>query len=186
MSLLKIIQPNNPTLRKKARKVTTFDEELQTLIDDMIETMRAAEGVGLAAPQVDRSLRVAVIETLPDLDDEGNEIEGTRDLYVIVNPEIVWESPEVVDGIEGCLSIPGYLGEVERHQSIRVRAQDRHGKKIKLRLRDWDARIFQHEIDHLNGVLFIDRLTDPDNLWTEEEYQEQFGVEEEETEEVVT
>lgn len=185
MTILNIIQPNNPTLRKKARKVTVFDEDLQKLIDDMIETMRSAEGVGLAAPQVDRSLRVAVIETLPDLDEEGNEIEGSRDLYVILNPEIVWESAEMVDGIEGCLSIPGYLGEVERHVSVRVRAQDRHGKKIRLRLRDWDARIFQHEIDHLNGVLFIDRLTAPENLWTEEEYQEKFGVEQEEPEEMI-
>ena len=76
----------------------------------------------------------------------------------------------MVDGIEGCLSIPGYLGEVERYESIRVRAQDRHGKKIKLRLSGWTARIFQHEIDHLNGVLYIDRLTDQENFWTEEEF----------------
>ncbi|HSM58898.1 MAG TPA: peptide deformylase [Candidatus Sulfomarinibacteraceae bacterium] len=186
MAIREIIQPNNPTLRQKARKVTTFDDELQTLIDDMIETMREADGAGLAAPQVDVPLRVAVIETLPDLDDEGNPIEDTRDLYVIVNPEIIWESQEVVDGIEGCLSIPGYLGEVTRYQSVRVRAQDRHGKRIRLRLHDWDARIFQHEIDHLDGILYIDRLTAPENLWTEEEYMEKFGADEDEAEEVVT
>lgn len=186
MTVRKIIQPNNPTLRNKARPVTQFDDDLQTLIDDMFDTLHEAGGVGLAAPQVDVSLRVAVIETLPDLDEEGNEIEDSRDRYVIVNPEIVWQSREVVDGIEGCLSIPGYVGEVARATSIRVRAQDRYGNKIRLRLHDWDARIFQHEIDHLDGVLYIDRLTAPENLWTEEEYHEQFGVDEEATDEVVT
>jgi peptide deformylase len=85
----------------------------------------------------------------------------------------------VIDGIEGCLSIPGWVGEVARHESIRVRALDRHGKKIRLRLRDWTARIVQHEIDHLNGVLYIDRLTDPDNFWSEEEF---FAEHEEESE----
>jgi len=90
------------------------------------------------------------------------------------------------DGIEGCLSIPGWLGEVSRHQSVLVRALDRHGNKIRLRMHDWDARIFQHEIDHLDGVLYIDRLTDPDNFWTEEEFQEQFGATVEETEDAMT
>ena len=186
MTVLQIIQPNNQTLRQKARPVTRFDDDLQTLIDNMIETMRDVNGVGLAAPQVDVPLRLAVIETLPDEDDEGNDIEGSRDLYVIINPEIIWQSRDVVDGIEGCLSIPGYIGEVTRYQSIRVRALDRHGKKIRLRLHDWDARIFQHEIDHLDGVLYIDRLSDPDKLWTEEEYREKFGADEETTDEVMT
>lgn len=186
MTVRKIIQPNNPTLRQKARKVTQFDDDFQALVEDLFETLHEAGGVGLAAPQIDVPLRVAVIETLPDLDEEGNEIEDSREKYVIVNPEIVWESREVVDGIEGCLSIPGYVGEVTRATSIRVRAQDRHGKKIRLRMYDWDARIFQHEIDHLDGILYIDRLTAPENLWTEEEYQEQFGVDEEATDEVMT
>jgi peptide deformylase len=110
---------------------------------------------------------------LPERDEEDNEIEGTRELFVLINPEIVWESRETVEGIEGCLSIPGYLGEVDRHESIRVRALDREGKKIRLRLNDWTARIAQHEIDHLNGVLFIDRLTAPENFWSEEEFLEE-------------
>jgi peptide deformylase len=114
------------------------------------------------------------------VDEEGNEIEGTRDLYVIANPKIVWTSRNSVDGIEGCLSIPGYVGEVERYDAIRVRAQDRYGKKIKLKVQGWTARIFQHEIDHLDGVLFIDRLTEPENLWTEEEFDAMQGADDQE------
>jgi peptide deformylase len=180
MTVLEIVTLPDPILRQKARPVTRFDDDLQKLIDDMIETMRVANGVGLAGPQVNQPIRLTVIETLPEVDEEGNEIEDSRQLFVIVNPEIVWSSRDVVDGIEGCLSIPGYVGEVSRHDSIRVRAQDRHGKKIRLRLKGWTARIFQHEIDHLNGVLYIDRLTDPENLWTEEEFNAQLEEEEEE------
>lgn len=184
MTELQIVTLPDEGLRKKARPVTQFDTELQTLIDNMIETMRAANGVGLAAPQIGQSLQMAVIESLPKTDDEGNEIENSRELFVIVNPRIVWESRDVVDGIEGCLSIPGYLGEVERAYSVRVRAQDRHGKPLKLRLKGWTARIFQHEIDHLKGVLFIDKLTARENFWTEEAYYEMRQAELEEKEEV--
>ncbi|MCA9990758.1 MAG: peptide deformylase [Ardenticatenaceae bacterium] len=180
MTQLDIIQPNNPTLRKRARPVTRFDDSVQELIDNMIETMRAASGVGLAAPQVNQSLRLAVIETPPDFDQEGQEIEDSRELFVIINPEITWKSRKMVDGIEGCLSIPGYVGEVSRHEAVRVQALDRRGKKLNLRLKDWTARIFQHEIDHLNGVLYIDRLTDPENFWTEEAFQKQFADDDEE------
>lgn len=174
MTNLEILTLPDPVLRQEAAPVTRFNDELQALIDQMLPTMRAANGVGLAAPQVGRSLRVAIIETLPKVDDEGNEIEDSRELFVMVNPKITWRSPKMVEGIEGCLSIPGYLGEVGRHEAIRVAAQDRHGKKVSLRLKGWTARIFQHEIDHLNGVLYIDRLTDPANFWTEEEFQAQF------------
>lgn len=185
MAVREIVALPEKVLRDKTRPVTRFDDDLQQLIDDMIETMREAPGVGLAAPQVDQSLRLAVIETLADLDEEGNEIEGTRELYVIANPEIVWTSRKMVSGIEGCLSIPGYVGEVDRHESIRVRAQDRHGKNIKLRLSGWTARIFQHEIDHLHGVLFIDRLTAPENLWTEEEFEAMQQATEDEEQDVL-
>ena len=178
MTILEIVTLPAPILRQKTRPVTDFGPEFQELIENMIETMRSASGVGLAAPQIGRSLRMAVIEDLPKEDEEGNEIPDSRDLFVIVNPEIVWESREVVDGIEGCLSIPGYLGEVERAEAIRVRGQDRQGKKIRLRLKGWTARIFQHEIDHLNGVLYIDKLTDEENFWTEEAFQARFEEEE--------
>ncbi len=181
MTLLDIVTLPNKILRNRTQPVTKFDAQLQVLIDDMIETMRDAPGVGLAAPQIGQSIKLTVIETLPEIDEEGNEIEGSRELYVIANPEIVWTSRKMVDGIEGCLSIPGYLGEVERYDAIRVRAQDRNGKKIKLRLDGWTARIFQHEIDHLNGVLYIDRLTSEENFWTEEEFEAiQEAAEEEE------
>jgi peptide deformylase len=161
---------NNPILRQKARPVKTIDAELQELIDNMIETMREANGVGLAGPQVDQPLRLTVVETLPKEDDDGNLVEGSRELFVLINPKIVSKSRKMVDGVEGCLSIPGWIGEASRHERIRVRALDRHGNKIRLRLNGWSARIVQHEIDHLDGVLFIDRLTASENLWREEEY----------------
>jgi peptide deformylase len=181
MAVLDIVTIPNPILRRKTRPVTQFDADLQILIDNMIETMREAPGVGLAAPQVGQPLRLSVIETLPKVDEDGNEIEGSRELFVIANPEIVWRSRDELLGVEGCLSIPGYVGEVSRAEKIRVRAQDRFGRKIRLRLTGWTARIFQHEIDHLNGILYIDKLTAKENFWTEEEFQAmQEAVDEEE------
>lgn len=184
MTILELVIMPDPGLREKTRLVTNFDDELQTLIDSMIETMREANGVGLAAPQIGKRLQLAVIESLPEEDEDGELIPDSRELFVIVNPKIVWESRDVIDGIEGCLSIPGYLGEVERAEAVRVRAQDRHGKQIKLRLTGWTARIFQHEIDHLNGVLFIDKLTAKENFWTDEEFREMQEDEDEVAEEV--
>lgn len=159
MALREIITIGHPTLRQKARKVTRFGPELRQLVDDMIETMRNAPGVGLAAPQVNVAERVIVIETPAD------EEEGTpAELYVFINPEIVKTSREKEEGEEGCLSIPGYVGEVERYTWVVVRGQDVHGRPQRIRAHDYLARIFQHEIDHLDGVLFIDRITDPAKL----------------------
>jgi len=180
MAILDIVTIPNPILRRKTRPVTQFDADLQTLINNMIETMREAPGVGLAAPQVGQPLRLSVIETLPKVDEDGNEIEDSRELFVIANPEIVWRSRDELLGVEGCLSIPGYVGEVSRAEKIRVRAQDRFGRKLRLRLTGWTARIFQHEIDHLNGILYIDKLTAKENFWTEEEFQAMQEAEEEE------
>ncbi|MDJ0756635.1 MAG: peptide deformylase [Ardenticatenaceae bacterium] len=185
MEKLEIITPENPVLTQEASPVEKIDLELQTLIDKMIFTMRVANGVGLAAPQVGRSLRMAVIETPPEADDEGNDIADSRNLFVIINPQIVWASRKKVDGIEGCLSIPGYLGEVSRHQAIRVKGVDRRGKPLDLKLKGWTARIFQHEIDHLDGVLFTSKLTAPENYWTEEEYASRFDEETDPEEEAV-
>jgi len=166
MTLRQIVTLPEPVLRRKAKPVTKFDKELQTLIDDMIETMREAPGVGLAAPQVGISERLAVIEYAEDEDeDEEEAVEGVevtpkpskpKQLFVIINPEIVKASEEKVMGIEGCLSIPGLLGEVERHEALQVKALNRHGKPVKFKVDGWLARIFQHEIDHLNGVVFTD------------------------------
>jgi peptide deformylase len=141
-------------LRRKAHKITTFDKNLQTLVDDMIETMRVAPGVGLAAPQVGISERLIVVEYG---DDEDETV--PKKLYAVINPEIVQASEEKIEGIEACLSIPQLAGEVERHEKITVKGLNRHGKPVKIKAEGWLARIFQHEIDHLEGVLFTDRAT---------------------------
>jgi len=159
MATREIITIGHPTLRHKAHKVTKFGPELKLLIEDMIETMRQAPGVGLAATQVDVSERVIVVE-LPADEEEGTPAE----LYTFVNPEIVKASRDVEEGQEGCLSIPGYVGDVPRHTMIVVRGQDALGKPQRVRANDYLARIFQHEIDHLDGVLFIDRVTDPGKI----------------------
>ncbi|OQA39002.1 MAG: Peptide deformylase 2 [Chloroflexi bacterium ADurb.Bin325] len=159
MATREIVTLGHPTLRQRARKVTRFGPEVQQLIDDMIETMRAAPGVGLAAPQIDVRERVIVVE-LPADEEEGLPAE----LYAFVNPEIVKASRVTEEGEEGCLSIPGYIGEVERSTEIVIRGQDAQGRPLRLKARDYLARIFQHEIDHLEGVLFIDRVTDPSKI----------------------
>ena len=168
MAVREIVSVPEPVLRKKAKSVTKFDDKLQTLIDDMVETMRQAPGVGLAAPQIGVSERVIVVEYYEneeDLDDQEVD-ESPKRLYTIVNPEITRKSSEMVEGTEGCLSVPGYLGEVDRHEAITVKGQNRHGQNVTLKLKDWTARIFQHEIDHLNGVLFTDLAT---KIWKPEE-----------------
>ena len=158
MTVREIVFVPDPVLRKQAKTVTKFDEKLQTLVDDMVETMRAAPGVGLAAPQIGVLERVIVVEYYENEEDEEDETaeEAPKRLYTIVNPEITRRSSEVEDGTEGCLSVPGYQGEVERCVAITVKGQNRHGQPVTLKLKDWTARIFQHEIDHLNGVLFTD------------------------------
>jgi peptide deformylase len=152
MALREIVTIPEPVLRKKAHKVSDFGPELQALVDDMVETMRNAPGVGLAAPQVASPLRVIVVE----FGDEENE-EVPPKLYTMVNPEIVRVSEETVVGTEGCLSIPGFIGDVERLDQITIKGQNRFGMLMRVKANGWLARIFQHEIDHLNGVLFTDR-----------------------------
>lgn len=158
MTLRKIVTLPDPVLRRKAHAVETFDKNLKTLIDDMVETMREAPGVGLAAPQIGLSERLIVVEYYQHDEDEENE-EAPKKVWAVLNPEIVKASEEKVMGVEGCLSIPGLVGEVERHQTIQVKGLNKHGKPIKIKAEGWLARIFQHEIDHLNGVLFPDRAT---------------------------
>ena len=140
-------------LRNKAKKVTSFDSSVQKLIDDMIETLEVAQGVGLAANQVGVPLRIVVIQ-VPEVEDT----------IVLVNPEIVEKKGERLV-VEGCLSIPGYQAEIMRSQSVKVKARDRNGKLIRKKAGDdLLAQCMEHEIDHLNGILYIDYLKDTDEL----------------------
>ncbi len=150
MVIRRILTAEEPILRERAKKVTSFDPSLARLLDDMLETMRDAPGVGLAANQIGVPLQVAVIE----LEEKVTEL---------VNPELVKGSGEIVDW-EGCLSIPGFVAEVARHAKVTVKARDRHGKEFRVKGEELFARALQHEIDHLNGVLYIDYLESLEEL----------------------
>ena len=161
MAIHNVITSENPILRQKAKKVHRFDSSISKLIEDMFETMHAAHGVGLAAPQIAISVRIFVAEF------EDRKI-------AMVNPEIVKAEGEDL-GTEGCLSIPGYVGDnIRRATTVVVKGQDARGKNIRVRAEGWLARILQHEIDHLDGILFLDRLDSPEDLRevTEAEYEE--------------
>jgi peptide deformylase len=160
MALLDIVTVPEPVLRKKAQKVTDFGSALQDLITSMVETMREAPGVGLAAPQVGVSERVIVVEFGDENDDQA-----PLKLFTLVNPEINRYSEESETGVEGCLSVPDFLGEVERAEKVIVKGFNRHGQPVKIKANGWLARIFQHEIDHLDGVLFTDRA---EKVWKAE------------------
>jgi peptide deformylase len=166
MSILKVAHMGHPVLRERARpleKSELKDPFLQKLIDDMVETMHEYHGVGLAAPQVHEGLRlfVALLDEDPDSKSEAT---------AIINPEIVPNGSDKREGWEGCLSIPDIRGMVPRFTDIIVVALDRHGKTIERRLKDFPARIAQHETDHLDGVLFFDRMTSMMSLTYLEEY----------------
>lgn len=163
MAAREIIIVPHPTLRKKSEKVSVFGPDLQQLIEDMIETLHENSGAGLAAPQVNVPQQVILVEYGTE---ENEEIPPT--LYVAINPRVTRFSQEIVTGAEGCLSIPGLMGEIERANEIVLEGQDRFGEPLKMRLQGWVARIFQHEIDHINGILFTDRAT---SVWeTDEEH----------------
>jgi len=162
MAIREIVTLPDPVLRRKAKPVTRFDGSLQALIDDMIETMRQAPGVGLAAPQLGVPERVIVVEYAENEEDEN----APKKLYVVVNPEVKEMSAETEVGVEACLSIPGLQGEVERSLEVRLKGLTRRGQPVRIRAKGWMARIFQHEIDHLNGVVFTDRAT---RVWKPEQ-----------------
>jgi peptide deformylase len=166
MAVLDILQIGNPILRRRGIKVTRFDKGLARLAEDMIETMHQANGVGLAAPQVGVSTRLIVVE-MPDNEDYPHP--GER--WVICNPEAVKESRETEVGQEGCLSVAGYVGMVERPTAVTIRGQDLSGRKVRVKAEDFLARAFLHEIDHLNGVLYVDRA-EQDTVMTLEQYEE--------------
>ena len=166
MSILKVAQMGHPVLRERGRPIekAEFRKPLfQKLIDDMVETMHEYSGVGLAAPQVHMGLRlfVALLE-----EDADSKSEAT----VIINPEIVPNSKTREDGWEGCLSIPDIRGRVPRFTDVTVKALDRDGREFELRLKKFAARVAQHEADHLDGVLFFDRMTSMESLTYLEEY----------------
>ena len=141
----------DPVLRLKAKRISAIGSSIQRLIDDMVETMQQANGVGLAAPQVGVSLRVVVVQ-LP-----GEEP------ITIINPKMVKRIGER-EVTESCLSIPGYAGEIKRSVSVTVKGQNRQGKTIRLKATDLMAQALEHELDHLNGILYIDRLESQDEL----------------------
>jgi len=150
MPIRRILTAEEPILRERTKKVSTFDRSLHRLLDDMLETMRDAPGVGLAANQVGVPLQVAVIE----IEERITEL---------VNPQVVRGSGEELDW-EGCLSLPGYVAEVARHEKVTVKARDRHGREFRVKGTELLARALQHEIDHLNGSLYIDYLESLEEL----------------------
>jgi len=152
MAVLKIRTLPDPVLRQKAKRVASIDGSIQKLIDDMVETMRAASGVGLAAPQIGVPLRIVVIE-MPE-----------EEVITLINPQIIKRQGER-EVEEACLSVPGYRGEIKRSLTVKVKAQDRQGKEIRLKGEGLLAHALEHELDHLAGVLYIDHIGDKEKLW---------------------
>lgn len=165
MSILKIARMGHPVLRERARPLDPSEIDtprVQRLIDDMFETMNDSQGIGLAGPQVHQSIRLFVAGVEDD--------ESTMPPVVIINPEITPIGSEVEEDWEGCLSIPDIRGRVPRAAEVRVRALDRHGAPISMTANGFPARVVQHETDHLDGVLFFDRMKSFESLTFLEEY----------------
>lgn len=166
MTILPITLFGHPILRQKSKRVRGIDVSIQKLIDDMHETLEAAHGVGLAAPQVGLLLRVIVIH-IPE-----------QEPLALINPQVVRKRGERVVP-EGCLSLPGYRGEVKRSETVTVKGLDPQGMEIRIKADELLAQALEHEIDHLNGILFVDHLVSPDGLWKiepEEEPDEEEAV----------
>jgi peptide deformylase len=168
MSILKVARMGHPVLRAKARPLEKSEIRsvvVQKLIDDMMDTMAEYHGVGLAAPQVHEGLRIFVAAL-----DDGEEDEEEAAPLALINPEITVVGSDVIEDWEGCLSIPDVRGRVPRAREIKVRAYDRKGDRIELRAHDFPARVIQHEADHLDGVLFFDRMRTFESLTFLDEY----------------
>ena len=169
MAILKVARMGHPVLRTKGRLLERPEIQtpgVQQLIDDMIDTMHEYRGVGLAAPQVHHSLRLFVAS----LDDDDAPEEPGVEPIVLINPEIVAAAPETVEDWEGCLSIPDIRGRVPRSRAIKVRSLNRKGERIEIDAKDFPARVIQHEYDHLDGVLFFDRVKSFESLTFLDEY----------------
>ena len=167
MAILDIVLEGDPRLRQKSTKIRTVDDALRKLAADMRQTMLEAPGVGLAAPQVGVNRRLFVAH-VPEGYDEEDDAEFN---LALVNPEVVKGHGRVF-ALEGCLSIPGWVGEVPRYESITVKGTDLNNRDIRLKLRGYIARVVQHEIDHLDGILFTDRIEDPSTFRRVEEDDE--------------
>jgi peptide deformylase len=173
--ILPIIQLGNPILRQTAEPIADLtDELLQKLIDDLIATAASSNGVGIAAPQVARSYRLLVVASRPT---PRYPHAPTMEPTAMLNPKIVARSAELVKDWEGCLSVPGIRGLVPRHRAIEVEYSDRQGELQRQELTDFVARIFQHEYDHLDGMVFLDRVESTQELMTEQEYQKMMNGE---------
>lgn len=159
MAVRQIVQLGDPVLRGTAKRVHRFDDALRHLVDDMIDTLHEAGGVGLAAPQIAVPLRVIIT----NLDEKQ---------HIVVNPEIVYLSEDTETADEACLSIVGYAGPVERSLRVEVRGFNEKGKKVKIRADEWFARVLQHEVDHLNGILYIDHIKDKSLIHASDENYE--------------
>jgi peptide deformylase len=163
MGVHKIRVLPDPVLRQKAKKVSKIDASIQRLIDDMIESMKAASGVGLAANQIGVPLKIAVIE-MP-----GEEV------IVLVNPEILERKGERIIS-EACLSVPGYQGDIKRSVTVKVKAKNRKGQSIRIQGEELLAQALEHEIDHLSGIVYVDRLEEPNNLRKVEPESDEEGL----------
>ena len=182
MSILKVSRMGHPVLRQLAQEIPPEKIEhpaLQKLIDDMIETMIDEEGIGLAAPQVFQPLRLVVLGD-PEADPQDEE---EIPLTVLINPRWLEQSEEKAEAWEGCLSVPGMRGVVSRSTSVALEGLDREGERVELRAEEMFARVLQHEIDHLDGVLYLDRMTDMRRLAFMEEFQRYWQQPEESEEE---
>ena len=167
--LRQIAQLGHPVLRTPASRVEhPGSVEVRNLIDDMLTTLREADGVGIAAPQVYEPLALFIVASRPS---PRYPDAPTMEPEVVINPEILERSEDMIKGWEGCLSIPGIRGDVPRHRHIRVRYQTAGSRQIERVFTDFVARVFQHEDDHLRGIVFLDRLESTRNLVTEKEYQ---------------
>jgi peptide deformylase len=171
--VLEIVELGHPVLRTKANEVMDISHpKVQQLIDDLIFTARQASGVGIAAPQVGQSLRIFIIASYPnDRYPEAPDMIPTP----VINPQIISYSDGLVKGWEGCLSIPGLRAPVLRHKAVRIKYFGRDGNEHEAVLEDFVARIFQHEFDHIEGIVFLDRLEDNSEIITEKEYYKLFS-----------
>ena len=167
MAVMRILIDGDPRLRQKATKVRQVDASLRKVAEDMWETMEEADGVGLAGPQVGVMRRIITVHVPTGMDDEGDP----EYRYTLVNPEIVRGFGEVT-AVEGCLSIPGWAGEVARRESVTVKALDLDNRPVRIKAKGYLARVFQHEIDHLDGIMFTDRMAEDAQLFRVEDEHE--------------